>query len=84
MGYQHLHSEWDSQIKPDYVMCTGKLGANLLSKQGVPQKKLVSAADLKKFTPENKILKKTTTKQLLILLSMVDESFIETLMKIYL
>ena len=43
-------------------MCIGKSGVNFLSKQGVPLKKLVSAADLKKFTPENKILKKKTEK----------------------
>ena len=38
MGYQHLQSEWDSKIKPDYVVCIGTSGVNLLSKQGVPPK----------------------------------------------
>ena len=83
MAYQHLHSEWSSSVKPDYVACLGKIGENLLLNQGVPPQKLLSTAALRQHTSENKTLKKKSTKQLLVLLSLSTEASIETLTKVY-
>ena len=83
MVFQHLESEWQSQMKPDFVVCSGKLSENLLLNQGVPRARLISGPALRQsFTLDRKIKKQSN--QLLILLSLVDESCIEILTKIYL
>jgi len=83
MSYHHLNSEWESQAKPNYIICTGNMSFKILSNQGVPINKLILGADLKKNFPEKKVLNKDPSKNLLILLSMVSESAIETLTKVY-
>jgi len=83
MSYHHLSSEWESQAKPNYIICTGNMAVKILSNQGVPLEKLILAGDLKKKFHEKKILNKNPSKNLLILLSMVSESVIETLTKVY-
>ena len=83
MAYQHLGNEWESSIKPDFIAGTGKISEELLIKQGVPKEKILPTAALrqKNLTINNKI-EKRPRKQLLILLSLVTESFVETLIKV--
>jgi|TARA_Y100000294_G_C8569693_1_gene342310 hypothetical protein len=83
MSYHYLKSEWESKIKPNYIICTGNMGFKILSDQGIPSEKLILAGDLKEIFSERKTLNKNPSKNLLILLSMVSESAIETLTKVY-
>ena len=83
MTYQHLQSEWESQMKPDFIVCSGKIGENLLLEQGVPRNKIISAAALRQSISDIEQTQKKPSKNLLILLSLVPESSLETLMKLY-
>ena len=83
MPHQHLESEWLSQVKPDHVVCMGKVGENVLLEQGVPAKRLSSAAALRQLYLLNESGVKKNSKQILILLSLVPEICVEILSKMY-
>ena len=83
MPFHYLNSEWQSQVKPDYVACIGTFSKDLLVKQGVPKDKILSVAALRQSNSLNKILNKKPSKQILVLLSLVPEASAEILLKIY-
>jgi len=79
--YSHSKSEWQSKIKPEIVLCTGKLSKSFLIKNNIPKKIIRIAAALR----QNKIKKtKIKGKNIMILLPLEKLSSIELLSKIYL
>lgn len=84
MAYHYLKSEWDSQVKPDYVACLGSFSQNILLEQGVPKERILTAASLRQPFDQKKTIVKKSPKNILILLSLFTEPNLENLTKIYL
>tara|TARA_Y100000590_G_scaffold142382_1_gene163381 strand:- start:237 stop:2048 length:1812 start_codon:yes stop_codon:yes gene_type:complete len=83
LPYHHLESEWTSSVKPDFVACTGKISKKHLLSQGVPEEKILTAVALRQSNPRSMNNKKNKSKNLLILLSLINDANSETISKIY-
>ena len=83
LPYHHLESEWTSDVKPDFIACTGKISKNQLVSQGVPENKILTAIALRQSNPSSIDIKRNKSKNLLILLSLINDANTETISKIY-
>ena len=77
--YYHVKTEWDSLVKPDFILCIGKLAKKYLIKNNVPKKKLKIVPAIRQNNFETIGKKKIIT----VLLPMGHESSVELLNKVY-
>ena len=78
--YYHVKTEWDSLVKPDLILCIGKLAKKYLIKNNVPKKKLKIVPAIRQNNFEIIGKKK---KIITVLLPMGHESSVELLNKVY-
>ena len=45
--YSHNRKEWRNKIKPDYIICTGRLSKKYLERNRTPSKKILIASALR-------------------------------------
>ena len=81
MSYHSLNDEWKSKTKPDIILTPNSQCNKTLIKQGIPNDRIKIVKDLqrKKLNIKNKIFKRN----LLIILSISNETNCELLTKIY-